>query len=123
MPLDYRRAEALLASVQELRAALGLHAVPDHATRWWFSRHQGKPRMLARLLTASVRLFQRVASPHSCTVAVDATGFAHAPASPYDQLRAGTRDRARTWLKWSVAVGTDPLVRYGQVPEVFDRAM
>ncbi|HEX9868407.1 MAG TPA: transposase [Candidatus Tectomicrobia bacterium] len=117
MHLDYRRAEALLASAQELRAALGLHAVPDHSTLWWFSRHQVKPRLLARILTASVRLFQRVASPHSRTVAVDSTGFARAPASPDDQLRAGTRDRARTWLKWSVAVWIDPLVLCGQVAD------
>jgi hypothetical protein len=94
--VDYRSTEALLASAQELRAALGLHAVPDHSTRWWFSRHQVKPRLLARVLTASVQWFQRVASPHSRTVAVDSTGFARAPASPYYQLRAGKRHRART---------------------------
>jgi Transposase DDE domain len=115
--LDYRSAEALLASAHELRAALGLHAVPDHSTLWWFSRHKVKPRLLARLLTASVRLFQRVASPHSRTVAVDSTGVARAPASPYYQLRAGTRYRVRTWLKWSVAVWTDPLVLCGQVAD------
>jgi hypothetical protein len=115
--LDYRSAEALLASAHELRAALGLHAVPDHSTLWWFSRYKVKPRLLARILTASVRLFQRVASPHSRMVAVDSTGFARAPASPYYQLRAGTRYRARTWLKWSVAVWTDPLVLCGQVAD------
>jgi hypothetical protein len=48
---------------------------------------------------------------------VDSTGVARAPASPYDQLRAGKRDRARSWLKWSVAVWTDPLVRCGQVAD------
>jgi hypothetical protein len=115
--LDYRRAEALLASAQELRAARGLHAVPDPSTRWWFRRHTVKPRLLARGLPASVRLFQRVACSHSRTVAVDATGFARAPASPSYQRRAGTRDRARPWLKWSVAVWTDPLVLWGQVAE------
>jgi Transposase domain (DUF772) len=113
--LDYRRAEALLASAQELRAALGLHTVPDHSTLWWFSHHKVKPRLLARVLTESVQLFQRAASPRSRTVAVDSTGFARAQASPYYQLRAGKRHRARTWLKWSVAVWTDPLVLCGQV--------
>ena len=117
MHLDYRRAEALLASARELRAALGLHAVPDHSTLWWFSRHKVTPRLLAWILTATVRLFQRAASPCSCMVAVDSTGFARAPASPYFQLRAGTRHRARTWLKWSVAVWTDPLVLCGQVAD------
>jgi hypothetical protein len=117
VPLDDRRAEALLASAQELREALGLHAVPDHSTLWWFSRHKVKPRLLARVMTASVRWFQRVASPHSRTVAMDSTGFARALASPYDQLRAGTRYHARTWLQWSVAVWTDPLVLCGQVAD------
>jgi hypothetical protein len=72
--LDYRSAETLLVSAQELRAALELHAVPDHSTLWWFSRHKVKPRLLPRLLTASVRVFQRVAAPHSHTIAVDSTG-------------------------------------------------
>ena len=115
--LDDRRGEALLASAQELRAARGWHAVPDHSTRWWFSRHQVKPRLLARVLTASVRLFKRTAFPLACTVAVDSPGVARAPASPYDQQRAGPRDRARTWLKWSVAVWTDPLVLGGQIAD------
>jgi hypothetical protein len=115
--LDDRRCEALLASAQELRTALGLHAVPDHSTRWWFSRHKVKPRLLARALSETVRLFQRAAAQRSRTVAVDSTGFARAPASPYYQQRAGKRHRARTWLKWSVAVWTDPLVLCGQVAD------
>jgi hypothetical protein len=115
--MAYRSCEALLASAQERRAALGLHAVPDHSTRWWFSRHKVKPRMLARILTETVRLFQRMAPPRSRTVAVDSTGFARAPASPYDQQRAGHRHRAKTWLKWSIAVWTDPLVLCGQVAD------
>ena len=102
--LDYRSCEALLASAQALRAALGLHAVPDHSTLWWFSRHKVKLRLLARALSETVRLFQRAAAPRCRTVAVDSTGFARAPASPYYQQRAGKRHRARTWLKWSVAV-------------------
>jgi len=120
--LDYRSCEALLASAQELRAALGLHAVPDHALRWWCSRHQGNPRVRARVLTASLRWFQRLASPHSRSVAVDSTGFARAPARPSDQLRAGTRYRARTWLKWSGAVWTDPLGLWGPVADGGDDA-
>src|SRR6266850_1744720 len=115
--LDDRRCEALLASAQELRAVLGLHAVPDHATRWWCSRHKVKPRLLERLLTETVRVFQRAATPRSRPVAVDSTGCARAPARPSDQLRAGQRQRARTWLKWAVAVWTDPLVRCGQVAD------
>lgn len=115
--LDYRSCEALLASAQELRTALGLHAVSDHSTLWWFSRHKVTPRLLAHALSETVRLFQRAAAPRSHTVAVDSTSFARAPASPYYQLRAGTRYRARTWLKWSVAVWTDPLVLGGQIAD------
>jgi hypothetical protein len=117
LPMDERRCEALWASAQALRAALGLHAVPDQSTRWWCSRHQVKPRLLARSLTETVRLCQRMAPPRSRTVAVDATGLARAPASPYDQQRAGHRHRATTWLQWSVAVWTAPLVWWGQVAE------
>jgi Transposase DDE domain len=117
LPMDYRSCEALLASAQELRAALGLHAVPDHSTLWWFSRHKVTPRLLERLVTETVRLFPRAAAPRSRTLAVDSTGFARAPASPYDQQRAGTRYRAKTWLQWSVAVWTEPLVRCGQVAD------
>ena len=117
LPLNYRRGEALLASAQALRAALGLPAVPDHATPWWFGRHQVTPRGLARSLTETVRWCPRVAPRRSRTVAVDATGVARAPASPSDQQRAGHRHRARTWRKWSVAVWTDPLVVCGQVTD------
>jgi DDE family transposase len=73
--------------------------------------------MLARALSETVRLFQRAAAPHTRTVAVDSTGFARASASPSYQLRAGQRSRARTWLKWSVAVWTDPLVLCGQIAD------
>jgi hypothetical protein len=48
---------------------------------------------------------------------MDSTGFARAPASPAYQQRAGHRHRARTWLKWSRAVWTDPRVLCGQVAD------
>jgi hypothetical protein len=115
--MDERRCEALWASAQALRAALGWHAVPDPSTRWWCSRHQVKPRLRARSLPETTRLCQRLAPPRARTVAVDATGLARAPASPYDQQRAGHRHRATTWLQWSVAVWTAPLVWWGQVAE------
>jgi hypothetical protein len=108
LPLDYRGTEALLASAQQLQEALGLPTVPDPSTRWWFSRHQVKPRLPERLLTETVRLFARAATPYSRTGAVESTGCARAPTSPDDQLRAGKRYRARTWLKSSVAVCTGP---------------
>ena len=107
----------MLASAQPLQEALGLPTVPAHATLGWFSRHKVTPRLLERLLTETVRWFERAALPRAPTVAVDATGVARAPTSPYYQLRAGKRYRARTWLKWSGAVCTDPLVRCGQVAD------
>ena len=103
------RQPSLLASAPQLQRALGLPTVPDHATLWWFSRHKVKPRLLGRLLTETVRLFQRATPPRSRTAAVDSTGFARAPARPFYQLRAGKRYRARTWLQWSVAVWNRPL--------------
>jgi hypothetical protein len=66
--MDYRSCEALLASAQELRAALGLHGVPDHSTLWWFGRYKVKPHLLGRMLTATVRLFTRAIPPRSRTV-------------------------------------------------------
>jgi hypothetical protein len=83
-------AAALLVSTQELRAALVLHAAPDHATWWWCSRHQVNPRVLERVLPKTVRWVQRAASPRARTVAVDSTGVARAPASPDSQQRAGS---------------------------------
>jgi hypothetical protein len=115
--LHYRGTEALLAGAQQLQEALELPTAPDHSTLWWFSRHKVRPRLLGCLLTETVRLFQRATTPRSRTVAVDSTGFARAPASPYYQLRAGNRYRARTWLKWSVVVWTDPLVLCGQIAD------
>jgi hypothetical protein len=115
--LDYRSCEALVASAQELREVLGLHAVPDHSTLWWFGRYKVTPRLLGRVLTTAVSLFAHAIPRRSRTVAVDSTGFARAQASPYYQLRAGKRYWARTWLKWSVAVWTDPLVLSGQVAD------
>jgi hypothetical protein len=115
--LDYRGTEALLASAQQLQEALGLRTAPDHSTLWWFGRYQVTPRLLARVLTATVRLFARAIAARSRTMAVDSTGFARAPASPYYQHRAGKRHRARTWLKWSVAVWTAPLVLGGQIAD------
>jgi hypothetical protein len=106
-----------LGSAQQLQEALGLWTAPDHATRWWCGRHKVKPRLLGRMLTETVRLFARAVPPRPRTVAVDSTGFARAPASLSYQQRAGTRHRARTWLKWSVAVWTAPLVLCGQIAE------
>jgi hypothetical protein len=111
--MAYRRCEALLASAQELRMALGWHAVPDHSTLWWFSRHQGKPRLLAQVLSETVRLFQQAAAPRSRAVAVDSTGFACALASPSYQQGVGHRHHAKTRLQWPVAV-THPLILCGQ---------
>jgi hypothetical protein len=115
--LEYRGAEALLASAQALRAALALRAVPASSTLWWCQRDKVKPRLLAHLLTETVGLFRRHDPARTRTVAVEATGFAREQASPYYQHRAGKRHRARTWLQWAVAVWTAPLVLRGQIAD------
>jgi hypothetical protein len=115
--LDYRSVEALLASAQELRAALALRAGPDHSTLWWFQRHKVKPHLLARWLTDTVGLFRHHGPARTRTVAVESTGFAREQTSPSDQFRAGKRLPARNWLKWSVAVWTGPLVLCGQIAD------
>ena len=55
----------MLASAQQLQEALGLPTVPDHSTLWWCSRHKVKPRLLERLLTETVRMFERAATPRA----------------------------------------------------------
>ena len=53
--LDYRGLEALLASAAELRAALGLRAVPDHSMLHGFMRHRISPTLLKQVRAASRR--------------------------------------------------------------------
>jgi hypothetical protein len=74
LKLDYRGLEALLASAAELRAGLGLQAVPDHSTLHWFMRHKISPTRLRQVRAASLRLFTRRYGRGRRIMSVDATG-------------------------------------------------
>ena len=105
--LDYRGLEALLTSAAELREALALPAVPDHSMFHWFARHKVTPRLLQRMLTATLRSFApRRRGRH--IVAVDATGFSRRAASRY--YVAKLTHWRHTYLQWATVVWTKPQV-------------
>ena len=54
--LTYRGLEDLLRLSSPPRRALGLRAVPDHSTLWWFARRHASPAMLDAALAETVRL-------------------------------------------------------------------
>ena len=114
--LDYRGLEALLVSASELRAAVGLQAVPDHSMLHWFLRHEVTPTLLKRVRATTLRLFTRRYRRGRRIVAVDATGFSIRPTSRYDIQR---------WARWSpryrlasTVVWTKPQVICAQVDRV-----
>lgn len=109
LKLDYRGTEALLASASELREALSLKTVPDHSTFWWFSRYKVRSHLLDRVLTKTVQLFHGAQAEGFLTVAVGSTGFTR------DRASRDYRQRANTWLKWSLAAWTTPLALCAQV--------
>ena len=114
--LDYRGLEALLASAAELRAALGLRAVPDHSMLHWFLRHRISPTRLKQVRAASLRLFTRRYGRGRRIMAVDATGYARHPASRY------YIQRQQRWcprfLMTSTVVWTRPQVICAQADRV-----
>jgi len=114
--LDYRGLEALLVSASELRAALGLQAVPDHSMVHWFMRHKVMPTLLKRVRATTLRLFTRRYRRGARIVAVDATGFSQRPASRYYVKRLA-HWRHRFQLS-SLAVWTTPQVICAQVNRV-----
>lgn len=116
LKLDYRGTEALLAGAAELRAALGLTAVPDHSMLHWFMRHKVMPTLLKQVRAMSLRLFTRRYRRGRRIVAVDATGYSTHPASRYYIHR---------WHRWSprfrlasTVVWTAPQVICAQVDRV-----
>jgi hypothetical protein len=111
----FREAEVRLAEPRELRAALGLHRVPDHTNLY---------RCLRRLHEAVLEqtrpaVVQHLASQpgHRATVAVDATGFAPGAVSTFVVKRAKDREpgfTCRHWLQWTMAVDVDRRVILAQ---------
>jgi hypothetical protein len=114
--LDYRGLEALLVSAAELRAALGLTAVPDHSMAHWFMRHKVTPTLLKRVRTTTLRLFTRRYRRGRRIVTVDATGYSIRPTSRYYIQRWGCwspRYRLASTVVW-----TTPQVICAQVDRV-----
>ncbi len=121
--LDYRTASELLALSDALQRTLGLGAVPDHSTLWWFARHKATPEVLEAALAETVALLREAptsgpdppggSSPLSSVIAVDSTGFYTGRASRYYDQRCedtGTapRRRRRSYQKWAAALWTGP---------------
>lgn len=110
LKLDYRGVEALLASAAELRAALGLTAVPDHSMLHWFMRHKVMPTLLKQVRTTSLRLFTRRYRRGRRIMALDATGFSRRPASRYYVMRLGHGQWHHRFSLASTVIWTTPQV-------------
>jgi len=114
--LDYRGLEALLASASELRAALGLQAVPDHSMVHWFLRYKVTPTLLKQVRATTLRLFTRRYGRGRRVMAADATGYARRPTSRY------YIQRQQRWvprfLMTSTVVWTTPQVICAQADRV-----
>ncbi|HEX8374552.1 MAG TPA: transposase [Geminicoccaceae bacterium] len=111
--LTYRGLEDLLRLSSPLRRALGLRAVPDHSTLWWFARRHASPDLLDAALVETVRR-ARGRPPKAAQVALDSTGLFLSHTSWYFAWRA-KRDRGqRGWLKWASAVWVEPQLLLAQ---------
>jgi hypothetical protein len=104
----FREAEVRLTEHGELRAALGLHGVPDYTTLYRFLRRLDGAVLEQALKVVAQRLSSPLGGP--ATVAIDATGLTPGAISTFFVKRA--KDRApgftwRHWLKWTIAVDVD----------------
>ncbi|MDQ3928220.1 MAG: transposase, partial [Chloroflexota bacterium] len=104
----FREAEVRLAEHRELRAALGLHGVPDYTTLYRFLRRLDAAALERALKVVVQRLISPLGGP--ATVTIDATGLTPGAISPVFVKRA--KDWApgftwRHWLKWTIAVDVD----------------
>jgi hypothetical protein len=95
---SFRAAEVRVAEHRELRAALGLHRVPDYTTLYRFLRRLDEA-VLGQLLSAVVaRLMPQAGSP--AMVAVDATGLAPGAIRTFFVKRAKDWEPGFTWRHW-----------------------
>ena len=104
----FRDAEVRLAEYRELRAALGLHSVPDYTTLYRFLRRLDEA-VLGQTMRALVERLIPAPRPQA-TVVVDATGLTSGAISTFFVKRAKDREPGftwRHWLKWTVAVNVD----------------
>jgi hypothetical protein len=111
----FREAEVRLAEHRELRAALGLHNVPDYTTLYRFLRRLTEVVLEQTLSAVVQRLVPQLNS--QATVAVDATGLAPGAISTFFVKRMKDREPGftwRHWLKWTMAVDVDRRVILAQ---------
>ena len=105
----FREAEIRLSEHSELRAALGLTAVPDHTTLYRFLlrlKEDDLRRVLGEIVRRVPRRYRRRAR-----VAVDATGLAQNAISSFFVRRMHHHTQQpmpwRHWLKWLTVVDVD----------------
>ncbi len=111
--LTYRGVEDLLGLSDRLRRLFGLLIVPDRSTLWWFGRRHLTPDFLATTLEETVaRAIGRLRGPR--WVALASTGLWLSHASRYFEWRAKRGRRQRGWLKWAMAMWTEPQMLVAQ---------
>jgi hypothetical protein len=103
----------LLRLSGSLRRRFGLRIVPDHSTLWWFGRRHLTPGFLAAALEETVaRAIGRLRGPR--LAALDSTGLWLSRASRYFEWRARRGRGQRGWLKWALAMWTEPQMLLAQ---------
>jgi len=112
----FREAEVRLGEHRELREALGLARVPDHATLHRFFAHRLDAGMIERVLE---EIIGRLPPPSGgATLAVDGTGLFPGGVSTFQVKRAKDRGEGFCWrhyLKWVVAVDVDRRLVVAQI--------
>jgi transposase len=111
--LTYRGVEDLLRLSGRLRRLFGLRTLPDHSTLWWFGRRHLSPDVIAAVLGETVeRAAARLRGPR--LVALDSTGLWLSHASRHFEWRAKRERSQRGWLKWALALWTEPQMLLAQ---------
>ena len=105
--LTDRGVEGLLGLPGRLRRLFGLRIVPDHSTLWWFGHRHLSPDAVAAVMRETVeRAAGRLRGPR--LVALDSTGLWLSHASRHFEWRAKRGRGQRGWLKWALALWTEP---------------
>ena len=113
----FREAQVRLSEHKELREALGLNRVPDHATLHRFFIERLGEEMIERVL-AEIAGDLPPPPEGGGTVAVDGTGLFPGSVSTFHVKRAKDRGEGSAWrhyLKWLVAIDVERLVVVAQM--------